>query len=383
VHGYVIATLVGLGLLAYLAASWVGVGGEPEPGETAVRTRVRGVLGKLHEGSSPLLAVIWIGYGLLHLITPVPAEPYTGGELSSAELQVPESLKSQLVPIWYGSGAFEIALGLSVVQKKWRRWSLLAQLLMLIAVTPFVIHILGQDAALMDLLRGLPPSLGRVVLVFHNLLLFVWVARVYRDERERTSLEEQKRSSLEQQPPAEPRGAAGPPGGSATTPAKSKIKPVTIVALVMFAANSAGCLVIAVGPWRSGALYLWAIGSLATGALIGFLFGVPRWIAAKGQPTAVERTRYVPNTNIEKLSDWLTKMLVGVGLVELHELGPTLSRASSVLAAGLTLRPGRVVAPGEAQAFAVGLVAYFLVAGLIQGFLLTRMFITGAWNEEA
>jgi hypothetical protein len=151
----------------------------------------------------------------------------------------------------------------------------------------------------------------------------------------------------------------------------------------MLAANVAGCWVIAVGPWMSGALYLWAMGSLSTGALVGFLFGVPRWIAAKGTTTTIARTRYEPNTNIEKLSDWLTKMLVGVGLVELHKFGPTLSHASSLLASGLTLRPGRVVAADEAQAFSTGLLAYFFVTGIIQGFLLTRMFITRAWNADA
>jgi hypothetical protein len=36
---------------------------------------------------------------------------------------------------------------------------------------------------------------------------------------------------------------------------------------------------------------------------------------------------YKPNTNIEKLSDWLTKIVVGVGLVTFHELGPTIAQA--------------------------------------------------------
>jgi hypothetical protein len=151
----------------------------------------------------------------------------------------------------------------------------------------------------------------------------------------------------------------------------------------MLAANLAGCAVIAFGPWQSGALYLWGLGSLAIGALVGFLFGVPRWVAA--QHAGDGRTRYEPNTNIEKLSDWLTQILIGVGLVELHQIGPTLTRACSVLANGLTLRTNRTaadVAAGEPLAFATGLVSYFLVAGLIQGFLLTRMFLTRAWQSD-
>lgn len=369
--GYVIGSLVGLGLLAYLSAGFVGVGDEPKrPMGGTIGAWLRRVLDALHHAAPLLLAVIWTCYGVLHLVTPAHLEPSGVQNPTSAELQVPDSLRPWLAPIWYGSGAFEIAMGLLVVQSKWRRWSLLAQLLMLIALTPFVVHILGRDDALTDLLQGLPPPVGRVVLVLHNLLLFVWVARVYRDELGRLAAVE--------------RGTVGTlSAGAATIVAKPKLQPVTTIALVMLAANLAGFAVIAIGPWWSGTLYLWAMGSLATGALVGFVFGVPRWIAARGKAATGERTRYEPNTNIEKLSDWLTKMLVGVGLVELHELGPTLSSASAVLASGLTLRPGRIAASGEAQAFATGLVAYFLVAGLIQGFLLTRMFIARAWNAEA
>jgi hypothetical protein len=75
-------------------------------------------------------------------------------------------------------------------------------------------------------------------------------------------------------------------------------------------------------------------------------------------------------------------MLVGVGLVELHKLGPLLNRTAATLAQGLSLREGREASADEAQAFAVGLIAYFLVAGLIQGFLLTRMFLTQAWQRQ-
>lgn len=372
--GFVIAALVGLGLLAYLAASFVGVGDGPDRKTATVGDWIRWVLGGLHSAAPLLLAVIWIGYGVLHLSSPVPSElPAPNQGLSTAHLQIPRPLWPLLAPLWYGSGAIEVAMGLLVVQARWRRWSLLAQMAMLIALVPFVVHLLGSDDALTDLLPGLTPPVARVVVVVHNLLLFVWVARLYRDELKRRATQ------------ARPQGAtAGSlPPSAFTSSAKPKLQPVVIIAFVMLAANIAGCSTIAVAPWMSGSLYLWAMGSLATGALVGFLFGVPRWVAAKGQAAAVERTRYEPNTNIEQLSDWLTKMLVGLGLVQLHKLGPTISEAAAVLAQGLTLRPGRLAAPGEAQSFATGLVAYFLVAGLIQGFLLTRMFIARAWNEEA
>ena len=94
-----------------------------------------------------------------------------------------------------------------------------------------------------------------------------------------------------------------------------------------------------------------------------------------------KRERYVPNANIEKVSDWLTKIVVGVGLVELHELGPTIVRMSDAFAAGVVPRPGMTGTPEEARAFASAMIVYFFAAGIIQGFLLTRMFLTRAWQS--
>jgi uncharacterized membrane protein len=362
---YVIAGLVAIGLIAYLAASFVGVGDDPKQGGLGIAGPwLRRVLDWLLSASPILLAILWIAYGLLHLTMP-----------ASSGLQMPPEFGKARDALWGASGAFEIAIGLLVVEQRWRRWALLGQLLMLVALTPFVVYMLTHDAAVQDVLRGMPAPLGRVVLVFHNLLLFVWTARIYRDELKRLGSKTSAASTV--------LASKSTPPAAAAPATQRKLEPVLIVAAVMLAANLAGCLTIAVGPWMSGSLYLWAMGSLATGALVGFLFGVPRWIAPEGNTNGQPRGGYQPNTNIEMLSDWLTKMFVGVGLVELHELGPILNRTAAVLARGLTLRSERHAELGESQAFATGLLAFFLVAGIIEGFLLTRMFLTRAWNREA
>lgn len=70
---------------------------------------------------------------------------------------------------------------------------------------------------------------------------------------------------------------------------------------------------IAAGILVSGA-------ALMTGAIAGFLFGIPR---AAQDPTAssVKDSRfdavYQVNTNLEQISDWLTKIIVGVGLIQI------------------------------------------------------------------
>lgn len=301
--------------------------------------------GKLTAGArawSPfLIGIIWIFYGVLHL-----------GSAKSALNQMPETLGDWRPPLFSVSGTFEILLGLLTIAERWRRLALLLELGFLVVLSPFVALLLVKDCAIADLLgTTFPFTLSRVVVVLHNILLFVWIYAAYA----RTS----------PQPPR-PLGIPRP-------------SPVLIVALVMLAANVAGFATIAATPWYQAVLQLWAMASLATGALVGFIFGVPKWTRPKAKSSA--RERYEPNTNIEKLSDWLTKILVGVGLVEFHELGPIVNRLSDRMTEGLSLRGGAQRSPLEAHALGNAIIVYFFVAGAIQGFLLTRMFLSRAWQS--
>ena len=70
----------------------------------------------------------------------------------------------------------------------------------------------------------------------------------------------------------------------------------------------------------------------------------------------------------EVVSDWLTKIIVGVGLVEFHHVGEFLTGISSDLGQALAPQTG-------AASFAKALIVYFFIAGIIQGYLLTRMYV--------
>jgi hypothetical protein len=74
---------------------------------------------------------------------------------------------------------------------------------------------------------------------------------------------------------------------------------------------------------------------------------------------------FVHNQNIEAVSDWLTKILVGVGLVNFQAIGAFTTRMSTYLAEGT----------GTHTSFAMGLIVYFFVIGIIQGYILTRLFL--------
>jgi hypothetical protein len=55
------------------------------------------------------------------------------------------------------------------------------------------------------------------------------------------------------------------------------------------------------------------------GSIVGFVFGVP-----KSRPTSLSASAgsvvYHDNTNLEEVSDWLTKLIIGVGLVEINKI---------------------------------------------------------------
>ncbi|WP_371480126.1 hypothetical protein [Kitasatospora sp. NBC_00315] len=116
------------------------------------------------------------------------------------------------------------------------------------------------------------------------------------------------------------------------------------------------------------------------GGGLGFLFGVPRMQAggsAQPGPAAVgarQDASYLPNTNLEQVSDWLTKVLLGVGLTQLGSLGTRLHQLGAALAPALGGDPG--TAP-----FAAALVLYFLVLGFLAGWLATRLLLPRALSD--
>jgi tetratricopeptide (TPR) repeat protein len=119
--------------------------------------------------------------------------------------------------------------------------------------------------------------------------------------------------------------------------------------------------------------------SLAIGILLGFLFGIPRTVqqetelallrAGGSQPTPAPFSQQSINTNLEQISDWLTKILVGVGLTQLQEMPKQLWRL------------GESFPLGENPSLGLTIILSFLVSGFFCGYLLTRLFLAGAFQE--
>jgi hypothetical protein len=82
------------------------------------------------------------------------------------------------------------------------------------------------------------------------------------------------------------------------------------------------------------------------------------------------------NTNLEQISDWLTKIIVGVSLVNSERVGTAMWQAATQI--GLSLGSG-----ASKTSLALAIIVYFSVVGLLGGYLLTRLFLQPAFNAAS
>lgn len=134
-------------------------------------------------------------------------------------------------------------------------------------------------------------------------------------------------------------------------------------------------LVYALGDWDILAVALLvAGGAFVAGGLLGFLFGIPRSLTgpeAAGDAAAAGGA-YRPNTNLEQISDWLTKILVGVGLVQFTILARHAGDLVSFLGPALGGDP-------LGETFAGATLVIFSISGFLAFYLVTRIYLGRAF----
>jgi hypothetical protein len=116
---------------------------------------------------------------------------------------------------------------------------------------------------------------------------------------------------------------------------------------------------------------------LLTGALLGLLFGIPRSEAESrpaGEQQGESEPRYRANTNLEQISDWLTKILVGVGLTQLPAIRAEMRSLTVFVGKSLGGQP-------TSAGFAFVLIIYFSVCGFLLGYLWTRIVLPGQLRQ--
>lgn len=135
---------------------------------------------------------------------------------------------------------------------------------------------------------------------------------------------------------------------------------------------------------RDAGIFLYAnlvaVSSMSVGGLFGFLFGIPRSLANSNSPPSDESVGsgsgsgqsdkgfYRANTNLEQISDWLTKILVGVGLTQLNSMPSLISQLGTYLSDGAQ---NENFTPPLAAITSVG----FVVIGFILVYLWTRIYL--------
>jgi tetratricopeptide (TPR) repeat protein len=156
---------------------------------------------------------------------------------------------------------------------------------------------------------------------------------------------------------------------------------ISLILLYALSFSSEG-LAKVVSIFSHGTLIAVAFGSV--GSLIGFLFGIPRTLQSEmpmivrdsdaAQPSGKDGVyRQAVNTNLEQISDWLTKILVGVGLTQLNQATQKLTRLAGYFQTGLN----------NSAAITLVVILNSTVFGFFAGYLLTRLFLASAfWTAQ-
>ena len=117
-----------------------------------------------------------------------------------------------------------------------------------------------------------------------------------------------------------------------------------------------------------------------SGGLIGFIFGIPRMLASETAPAqpilpGESSPRSRPNTNLEQISDWLTKVLVGASLTSLSGIPSFLKGLADYFEKGAYAgMPGGGTLP-------IFIIIYFAAGGFFWSYIETRTYLT--WLFES
>ena len=194
---------------------------------------------------------------------------------------------------------------------------------------------------------------------------------------------------------------AGKPAGNAGNSRKRDVLPYILLFILLAGVLAVGAGALLPPYYHAVPALLWSLGFCVSGMLLGFLFGIPRSLPSgtinaappderangKGRPTdeppaagpdtVASNTLFLGtptpmeiNSNLVEVSDWLTKIIVGVGLIELKSL-PGSARSMAAFIA-----PSLATDTPTAMAVVGGIMLFFSVHGFLIGYLLTRIYLS-------
>jgi hypothetical protein len=147
---------------------------------------------------------------------------------------------------------------------------------------------------------------------------------------------------------------------------------------------------------NTGLLLLWSMAYLVMGGLLGFIFCVPKQISdatplntntallnneIQKADVANLRARYQENTNLTQISDWLTKILIGAGLVQLKEVPKFIYHVSEIMGKGVQLTGPVQNVGGSSTIICAAIILFFVTWGFISGYLVMKLVLTEQFAE--
>lgn len=157
--------------------------------------------------------------------------------------------------------------------------------------------------------------------------------------------------------------------------------------------------IIVVGIWANstdGKRVFWSViglsgaislASILSGGFLGFLFGIPRSLQRGASEVApitntennvnrngqivVKERPYSNNTNLEQISDWLTKIIVGVSLTQLHEIRKGFGDLTSTVSKGFE----KYIPVDFSTPFAASLMIFYAICGFLLVYLWAKIYL--------
>lgn len=133
-----------------------------------------------------------------------------------------------------------------------------------------------------------------------------------------------------------------------------------------------------------GQLLFFSAAALLIGILGGFLFGIPKTLQHSTAPAQTSGTnstglmdRQVTNTNLEQISDWLTKIIVGLGLINIKNVPQYLEQLRLYFASAFV---GYNISISYCT---VAIVIYAVISGFIFMYLYTRINISSLFIKSS
>jgi hypothetical protein len=119
-----------------------------------------------------------------------------------------------------------------------------------------------------------------------------------------------------------------------------------------------------------GILFLLALAATGGGGILGFVFGVPRF-----RTDAHVTSTFLYNSNLEQISDWLTKIIIGATLVQIDDIARAIGRVSLFI--------GREIGHEGSATAACSVIIFSFVGGFMWGYLWVSLRLKDEWDRDS